>query len=65
MIWLELRCNTCGETFMPLVATTPNELLRPDYDRCKEQAGESNADRLEAFHGEHRGHELEEVEKAE
>jgi hypothetical protein len=64
MSWFELRCNTCGETLMPLVATLPNELLQPDYEQCKEQTGESNCECLEEFHRRHRGHDVKEVERA-
>ena len=62
IVYYQLRCATCDELFPPLCTTTPDELLRPDYDECAEQAGELNAERLREFHRTHQGHELETVE---
>jgi hypothetical protein len=60
-MYYKLRCVTCNVDFKPLRATEPGELLYPDYERSKVEAGCTNAEALELFHLEHRGHCLEEV----
>jgi len=60
-MYYQLRCKTCNELFSPLVATSANELLFPDYEEAEQQAGPANADRLRAFHKAHHGHEFEAV----
>ncbi len=62
MSYYYLACRTCAERFEPVLCTEENELLIPDYDACRESAGESNTHRLEVFHEEHRGHDLVEIE---
>ena len=60
MEYHQIYCNTCQDTFKPLVATSPSELLHPDYDECERVAGVCNAESLQAFHHIHQGpgHEL-------
>ncbi len=57
-----LKCATCNEQFLPLVATEPGELLFPHRNRCEEQIGELLTDKLFDWREEHEGHEVEEVE---
>lgn len=69
MVYYALRCETCQETFKPLLATEPGELLCPIYDdtcpccggtRHKESM---NMGQLEDFHHKHAGHNLVEVQE--
>jgi hypothetical protein len=60
-MYYRLDCITCKETFKPIVATNPAELLYPDYDECEEQAGIHNRDALWRFHQQHYGHDLEAI----
>jgi hypothetical protein len=53
-----LRCVTCDETFPPLVATDPDELLCPEYDEITPML----AERLSDFHNRHAGHQLRAVD---
>lgn len=54
-----LRCNSCKIDFTRLLATSEAELLHPaDYEEVAEQAGTQNANALESFHAQHRGHDL-------
>lgn len=53
-----LQCETCKEKFLPILATTQNELLYPEYEEVQEQVGTRNADALQDFHDRHRGHTL-------
>lgn len=60
-----LRCATCDELHKPLCATTPDELLHPDYDDAGDYDGwnmEGLMEGLRAFHERHQGHALEAVE---
>ncbi len=59
--YYQLRCSTCDELFKPLCATTPDELLHPDYDD-PDSGGyynlESLMESLRLFHDTHKGHAL-------
>jgi len=55
-----LICRTCDEVFPPLVGTRTGELVSPDWDQVTEDAGENNRSSLQAFHEQHRDHNLEE-----
>jgi hypothetical protein len=52
--YYQLVCKTDGEIFKPLLATSPDELLAPDYELTAEEAGVMNADSLRSFHKRHR-----------
>lgn len=61
MIYYQLRCITCSETFKPVLATERGELLAPDYEQMEESHMTYNADQLRGFHAKHAGHELQEL----
>lgn len=73
MTYYQLRCETCQETHLPLMATEPGELLYPDYDRTCPCCGATARydeihtgptmllEGLECFHRKHRGHNLIEI----
>jgi hypothetical protein len=61
MTYYQLRCCTCGESFWPVVATNPNELLAPDFEQMKQQAGSVNADLFHEWFALHSGHDLQEI----
>jgi hypothetical protein len=52
--YYQLVCKTCDEIFKPMLATSPDELLYPDYEATAEEAGTMNADSLRSFHERHR-----------
>ena len=60
MSWYCLQCEPCGEVFRGVLADEPSELLMPDFEVVKEQAGETNAEFFRGFHERHsgRGHRL-------
>jgi hypothetical protein len=58
----ELRCESCRETFGPVICTKRNELLQPDYDELDLVVGVVLRTELERFHDKHDGHSLTEVE---
>jgi hypothetical protein len=60
-IYYKLRCETCSVDFAPVLATSREELLSPDYDECRESVGFMNTEGLERFHSAHAGHALEAV----
>jgi hypothetical protein len=61
MTYYMLKCQTCKIAFRPLLASSPDELLFPDYDEVRDTCGNMNADNLERFHDEHEGHRLKAV----
>ncbi len=60
MAYFYLYCETCKERFDPLLATSPDEMLYPDYE--DEHGGTNNLESLRSFHEKHRGHSLEAME---
>jgi len=51
-----LTCETCGEIFQPLVATSKEELLMPDWDDLKRDVGDGIlASNFQEFWGKHSG----------
>ena len=60
-MYYQLRCITCNETFKPVLATLPGELLVPDFEEAVEHAGTYGAEALRHFHSIHGDHYLEEV----
>jgi hypothetical protein len=54
-----LYCETCKERFQPLLATSPEELLYPDYEDF--HGGTNNLESLRSFHERHRSHGLDAV----
>lgn len=61
-VYFKLTCYTCKEAFEPLRATSPGELLSPDYEDEYSGAGTNNLESLRSFHEKHRGHALEALE---
>lgn len=62
--YYQLHCATCDELFKPLVATSPEELLHPDYDN-PDSGGynlELLMESLQTFHEAHGGHALEAID---
>ena len=56
MDYYYLFCETCTERFQPLLSTSPDELLCPDWE--DEHAGTNNLESLRRFHEKHHGHRL-------
>lgn len=69
MTYYQLRCADCEELFKPLVATSSEELLYPDFSALLEECpccgghhcpgGSNNFESLKRFHEAHRRHHLE------
>lgn len=55
MSYYQLVCETHDEEFKPVLATSPEELLAPDYEDAAQESGRLNAERLEEFHQKHSG----------
>ena len=66
IVYYQLRCATCDELHKPLCATTPTELLAPDYEDSTGGGSPYNMEGLleglRMFHKRHAGHALETVE---
>lgn len=60
--YYSLKCLTCELLFPRVVATSKEEILEPDFECMAEQAGEFNAERFEAFFGQHLHHVFDAVE---
>lgn len=56
--YYQLLCEECKEEFKPLLATSPNELLYPDYEESEKEGGVLNTESLRRFHEHHRHHAL-------
>jgi hypothetical protein len=57
--YYQLACETCGEIFRPLVATSTEELLMPDWDDLKKNVGDGIlASNFREFWSEHATHGL-------
>jgi hypothetical protein len=54
----ELFCKSCSLAFPSLVATSEQELLEPDFDQLKADAGELNASRFHDFWWDHYSHDV-------
>ena len=66
MTYYSLKCATCDERFMPLLATNPGELLAeldPEDEEVTATAGAVNIESLNRFKARHHGpgHELVEL----
>jgi|SRR5208337_818128 len=57
-----LKCRECDLVFSAVVATSEDELLRPDLEVLAEQAGDFNAQRFNDFYWAHFRHGLDCVE---
>jgi hypothetical protein len=60
-VFFKLRCLTCEVDFLPVVATSADELLRPDWNDM-EGVNEILVDHLRAFHSQHARCSLDAVE---
>jgi hypothetical protein len=56
--YYQLKCETCNAVFQPLVATSEDELLRPDWDEIRDLIGRTIADLMEIFYNSHSMHGL-------
>jgi hypothetical protein len=54
--YLELFCETCNLAYPPLVATSKEELLRPDWSEVIDAMGEYQADRFHSWFYAHSDH---------
>jgi hypothetical protein len=58
MPYLHLVCDLCDVVYLPLCATTEEELLTPDFDEVTAAMGERQSLRFQNFYHEHKGHRL-------
>ena len=58
MAYFQLACGTCNEVYLPLCATSEEELLNPDWEHVEEAMGQRQADRFNDWFRQHCGHGL-------
>lgn len=57
--YYELHCPKCDQTFLPIVATSEDEMLAPDYERMEEQGFRPrHIEELQLFYRQHSLHGL-------
>jgi hypothetical protein len=59
--FFQLRCIGCRELFQPVVATSADELLMPDFDDAENDMGAILAGHFRSFWEKHVGHGLEAI----
>jgi hypothetical protein len=61
MKYFQLCCCRCNMRFAPLVATSTDELLNPDFGEVATSVSRLVSEAFETFYLEHQGHGLEAV----
>ncbi len=56
--YFQLICETCNEPYLPVLTTSPDELLYPDYEETAKTAGTHGSESLHQFHEVHGDHKL-------